>query len=206
MAEIIYTHALTTVARIKDRVTITASSHDAELIRIINGITDFIELYCARRFKSTAYTNEVYSVRSNMLKSLRLKNSPVTALTTLEYSVGTPSNKSWTAYIADDYELHEDGKSGLVRVYGIMPQGVNTMRATYTAGYLIDWSNYGTSSHTLPADLTEVAERMVVKAFKMRENAKTTEAFDGASVTWDSYLSKDDKIILSKYKRLPEFY
>lgn len=206
MAETIYTHALTTVARVKNRLTISASTHDAELLRIINGITDFIESYCARRFKSTTYTNEVYSIHSSSKKSLKLKNNPVTVLTSLEYSVGTPSNKSWTAYIADDYELHEDGKSGLVRVYGIMPQGTNTIRATYTAGYLIDWNNYGTSSHTLPADLTEVAERMVVKAFKMRENAKTNEAFDGASVTWDAYLSKDDKVMLAKYKRLPEFY
>lgn len=207
MAETIYTYALTTVARLKARLGITVSTHDANFLRYANALTDFIEMHCNRRFKSTTYTSEVYSARAHNARYVLLKQAPVTSLSVLQYSNGTPSAKGWTSYGADDYELCEDGKTGLVRVYGAIPYGTNKIRATYVAGYLIDFANAGTATHTLPADLTDVAERMIAKVFKRRENeGKESESFDGGNVVWEKYLSDDDKVILAKYKRVPQFY
>ena len=208
MAESLLSYALTTVQRLKDRLVISGSTHDTQLQRLANGITDFIESYCNRRFLRTTYTQEVYSIHAKNARFLILRNAPVASISAFQYSIGTPSNKSWTDYSADDYELVENGKSGLIRCYATLPYGTNTVRVTYAAGYLINFGNAGdNSTHTLPADLTEVAERMIVRAFKRRDNeGKDTESFDGGSVTWSKYLTDDDKVILAKYERLPEFY
>lgn len=207
MAETAYTKALTTKARIKSLLTISVTTFDTVLDRLINSATDHIESVTSRKFLSATYTNEVYSVHTDNYDYLMLKNAPVSALTTLEYSAGTPSNKNWTEYNDDDFELGEDGKSGLVRVYGGLVKGTNTVRATYTAGYLINWANAGDqSTHTLPADLTALCERMVIRMFKRREaEGKSSESFDGASVTWDTKLTEEDKAVINKYTRLPVF-
>lgn len=201
MAEIIYTHALTTVARIKDQLAITVSGHDTVLMRMINEMTDFIEGKCNRRFKSTTYTNEVYSSIGG--NSLMLKQYPVTDLSAFEYAVGYPTAKAWTSFLGTEYELSEDGKSGIINAYGNFPSGSNIMRATYTAGYLIDWANFGSATHTLPADLTGLCERLVIRRFKKKEaEGKSSESFEGSSVSWDTKLNEEDTFIINKYKRL----
>jgi hypothetical protein len=206
MAAQLYTKALTTQSRVKARLGITVSTFDTVFISLINSLTDWIEGECNRQFLSQTYTNQVYSVEERGMKFLSLEQSPVTTLTSLEYRAGTPSSPSWTAFIADQYELVGSGKSGMIRVYGDLPHGTNAVRATYVAGYLFDFTNYGSATHTLPADLTELCERMVVKAFKQRDSkGKTTESFEGATVTWSTVLDEDEKSILARYKRLPAF-
>lgn len=201
MAEQIYTHALTTVARVKDQLSITVSGHDSVLTRMINEATDLIETMCDRRFKSTTYVNEVYSHQGGPY--LVLKQAPVTALTTFEYAAGYPSNKAWTSFLATEYELSGDGQSGIIDGQAGFPKGSNIMRVSYTAGYLIDWGNAGAATHTLPADLSGLCERLVIRRFKKREaEGKSSESFDGASVTWDTKLNNEDMAIINKYKRL----
>lgn len=207
MAETAYTHALTTKARVKDLIGISNTNFDSVFDRLINSVTDFIEGYCSRRFKETTYTNEVYSIENHNEEYLILKQSPVTSLTKLEYSVGLPSSKGWTEYAADDYEVMNDGKNGMIRVHGGLYKGTNTARATYVAGYKINWTNAGDSStHTLPADLTSIAERMVIKLFKRREaEGKDSEGFNGSTVSWLKTLLDEDKAVLNRYTRLPYF-
>lgn len=206
MAEIIYTRALTTLTRVKNRLGITTNSHDTELNRLINAATDWIETYCNRKFVTQTYTQQVYKVDQSGEKYLFLKNYPVTALSTLEYSAGTPSNKNWTEFLDDDWELEGGGESGIVRIYGGIPRGPASVRATYTAGYTIDWSNAGNSTHTLPADLTDLCERMVTRLFKKRElEGRSQEAFEGATITWESVLNEIDRTTLDRYKRLTLF-
>ncbi len=208
MAEQAYSYALTTKDRVKDKLGITVSSFDTQLNRLINAATDRIEGLCgSRRFKSTTYTQEVYSGVARNMRHLMLKQAPVTALSALQYRAGTPSNPSWTDFIADQYELLEDGASAIVRIYGDAVYGTNSMRATYTAGYLIDWANFGDpTKHNLPADLSELADRMVIKAWRRRESiGKTTEGFQGATVTWATDLDAEDKAVIELYKRGPAF-
>ena len=208
MAEQAYAYAPTTKDRIKDKLGITVSSFDAQINRLINAATDRIEGSCGgRRFKSTTYTQEVYSAVTRNMKYLMLKQAPVTSLSALQYRAGVPSNPCWTDFITDQFELLENGASGIVRIYGNAVFGTNSMRATYVAGYLIDWTNFGDpTKHNLPADLSELADRLVIKAWRRRESiGKTTESFNGATVTWASKLDEEDQAVIDLYKRGPAF-
>lgn len=204
MAETIISYALTTRQRVKDRLSITATSFDTLIDRLISAVTDFIEGECNRRFKETTYSNEIYSVYGANPQYVFLRQAPVSALTSFQYAAGTPSNKSWTNFVADDYELLEDGKSGIIRVYGGIPRGVNTIRATYTAGYKIDFPNAGSATHTLPFDLSDLCERLTIKFMKKREaEGRQTETYEGGNVTWKELLDESDKAVLNRYRRLP---
>ncbi len=210
MAEQVYTYALTTLQRVKDRMKITSTDGDSVLQRLINSATDYIESNCGRRFMRSTYMNELHSLRGNGEEYLTLRQWPVTALSAFEYRAGSPSNPSWTAFLPDQFELVEDGASGLVRVYGALGpffySGTNAIRATYTAGYLFDWSNFGSATHTLPADLTDLCERMVVRWWKKREHeGKRSEGIKDSSVTWSDLIEPQDADVIARYSRLPEF-
>lgn len=200
-------YALTTKTRVKDRLTITGTNFDALLDRLISATTDFIEGECGgRRFKKTTYTSEIYSVHARKQEYILLKQAPVSVLTSAQYRAGTPSTPNWTNFIADEFELLEDGKSGLVRIYGGAPYGVNAVRFTYDAGYLIDFASEVPPNHTLPQDLTDLCERLVIKLFKKRESeGKQSEGFEGGSVTWKELLDESDQAIIARYRRLPAF-
>lgn len=206
-SELITTRALTNLDRMKARLTITTAEFDPLLERLIMGVTDHLESLCNRKFGTATYTNEVYSVYNAGQEMFALNNIPVTALTTLSYRAGTPSTPSWTAFTADQFELVSDGKNGLVRIYGGVPRGVNALRATYTAGYKIDFTDpTDTTKHTLPFDLTDLAERLVTKRFKRREaEGKGVDTFNGATVTWEDFLMASDKEIINRYTRVPAF-
>lgn len=202
----ILTYALTTLARVKTRLSITGTGNDALLTELISAATDFIQGECNRFFKETVYANEIYSVYGADPKHVFLKQAPVSALTSAQYRAGLPSTPNWTNFIADDYELLEDGKSGIIRVYSL-PRGANVARFTYTAGYKIDFASIGNSAlHTLPVDLSDLCERLAVKLFKRRESeGKQSEAFEGGNVTWQGLLNEEDKLTINRYKRPAPF-
>lgn len=207
MAEKVVGYALTTKNRIKDRLQLTTAQHDVLFDRLISAITDYIEAECNRRFKQQAYANEVYSVYGAPQDYILLKQAPVLTLSAAQYRAGTPSNPNWTNFIADQFELLEDGKSGIVKIYGSAPKGANILRFTYTAGYLIDFDNVGdTTKHTLPLDLTDLAERLAIKLFKKRDaEGKASESYQGGSVTWNELLDDVDKQMIARYRRLAPF-
>ncbi len=207
MAEIIYPFSLTTLARVKARLSMTTTGWDAVLIRLINAATDYIQGECCRQFLQATYTNEVHSIYGIGQRYLLLKQSPVVSISSLQYRVGLKTNPSWTDFIADDWELLEDGQSGMIRIYGPILRGTNVIRVTYLAGYLIDWANAGdTTKHTLPADLTDFCERLVTRWFKRREaEGKEQESFNGSTVKWKEELTVEDKQTIAGYKRLPVF-
>lgn len=204
MAETVVTYALTTKARVKDRLGITVTGFDTLFDRLISAATDFIETSCSRRFLETIYSNEVYSLYGQPY--VLLNQSPVTALTKLEYRAGTPASPNWTSFIADQYELLESGKSGIVRIYGNTVEGNNVIRVSYTAGYKIDWANAGNATHTLPFDLSDLCERLAVRWFKRRElGGKSSEALQGGSINWKDGLDAEDLQTINKYTRIPRF-
>lgn len=209
MAEQVIDYALTTRNRVKDRMSITAAGFDTLFDRLVSGVTDFIESQCGRRFKETAYSGEVYSIYNDGQKHLLLKQFPVSVLSSIQYAAGIPGNKVWTNYGASDYELVMDGKdgvtseSGLVRFYGFLPKGTNTIKVAYTAGYKIDFSNAGNSTHTLPFDISDLAERLIVRWFKRREaEGKSSEGTGDARVDWAKELSAEDLLTIDRYKRV----
>ncbi len=210
MAESIVPYALTTRQRIKDRLTITSANFDVLIDRLISASTDLIESLANRRFKKTTYSNELYSVKGASPQYIFLKQIPVANVSLLQYRAGTPSNPNWTALSPDYYELLEDGSSGIIRVYGGLFTGfyssINQIRVTYDAGYLIDFANAGTATHTLPFDLSDLCERLAVKLFKKRESeGRQSESFEGGAVQWRELMDEADKLMISKYRRDPLF-
>ncbi len=201
-------YALTTLGRVKDRLGITSNGADAVLERLIASATAYIETVCNRRFKSTAYSNELYSVSGAGVGSILLKQAPVTALTSVYYRTGTVSSPVWTAYTADDYELLGDGKSGIVVFYGTPVSGSNNIRVTYTAGYLFDFTApTDTTKHTLPFEVTDLAERLVSKLWKRRESeGKLSEGYQSGQVQWAEIVDSFDRTILAAHQRVPAFY
>lgn len=202
------TYALTTLARVKDRLGITSNGADVVLERIIASATDYIEAHCNRRFKRTSYTNELHMITGVNVDSLHLRHAPVTTIASVQYRTGLVSNPTWTSYTTDDYELLGDGKSGIVVLYGTPVSGANNIRVSYTAGYLIDFANpTDTTKHTLPYDLTDLCERLVVKIWRRRESeGKTSEVYQNGQVTWGEIVDKYDRDVISTYQRVPQFF
>lgn len=205
MPDTIYPHALTTLARVKDRLRIDRDEFDLVLQRLINAATDTIEgpNGCSRRFKETTYSNQLINVKAAAATRIILPHAPVTALTSLQYRQGSVATPTWTSYTSNDYELEGDGSSGIIQMYATPPQGPNLLRATYTAGYKIAWGSAGdTATHTLPADITDLCEQLVAKAYKRRDYpGRTTESTNGSSVTYTMELDKEQKQTLARYAR-----
>ncbi len=133
----------------------------------------------------------------------------VSGLVTFAWRAGTPSNPSWTPFITDQFEVVEDGKAGIIRIYGVFPRLYNNMiRVTYWSGFLIDWINAGNgTTHTLPADLSDTAENLVVRVFKRRILAgKTAEALEGATTSWDREIDQTDKDVIGHYRQMPSIF
>lgn len=198
-------YALTTKERVKQKISIATSVSNDELIdRLISGVTDFIECYCNRRFKQQVDISEIQSAEADSQKFFFLKQAPASSLTAY-YNSGTVASPTWTAYPAEDYQLDEDGKSGIVRIYGGVGKGTNVVKFVYTAGYLIDFDNeFNSSMHTLPFDISELADRLVIRWYKKREAAgKASESYEGGSVNWRDALDEDDRMTLDSYRRVP---
>jgi len=204
MAETIYSYALTTVARVKNRANITSSASDTEIARLINSATDVIENYCKRRFAQATYTNEIYSVYSYRQKFVILKNAPAASISSFQYRAGTPSTPSWTDFITDQYILENNGNTARIRIYGWAPYETNSVRVTYQGGYAIDWANAGNSSHQLPGDLTDACERLVIRMLHRREQdaIKETSSERNKVVYKDEMFDDELKGQVGLYKRL----
>jgi hypothetical protein len=285
-AEQVYSFALTTLSRVKDRLGISDESFDPLLTRLISGVTDSIERTCGKsglekspndgHFVQKTYTNEVYSVRGTKQQRLVLRNAPVaysfltgnltnnlttvsncstvaglvvgmpivgvgistgttiaaigsttitlsqvagttqtdvyleaSGLLSFQWRAGTPSNPFWTAFIPDQFEIEEQGASGIIRVYGVMPRLYsNMLRATYVAGYPVDWENAGNgSTHQLPADLTGTCENIVVRLFKRRQlDGKASENIQGATTAWRDKLDSSDQDVITSYTRVGTYF
>jgi hypothetical protein len=202
MSEIV-SYALTTRERVKTRIGFDEKKFDDLLDRLVSAVTDFIESQTNRRFKKTTYTNEVYSIQ-NRQSFLTLKQTPVITLSSFQYSQGLPNNRTWTDVPAADYELDPDTDLSMIRTSFYLTRGISTYRVTYEAGYLIDFDNVNNSSlHTLPADLTDLAERLIIKWYKRREHVgKSSESFQSGTVNWLKEMEDEDKLTIQKYQRL----
>lgn len=200
-------HALTTLARVKNRLGIpdATTTFDTLLERGIMIVTGMIESACSdRRFLNGAHANEVHNVELGQTV-LYLRHWDVTALTLIEYNYGTPGVPAWTTLVADNYALMDEGRNGKIRLYTGF-QGVNAIRVTYTAGYLIDWANEFSATHTLPFEITDLCERLVIAKFNKRtDEGKAIQSSQEMSITWNKEdFSATDLDMLRPYQR-PRF-
>lgn len=286
--EKVYPYALTTLARVKDRLGITINDNDAALTRVINSATDLIERECGRtglesypndgHFTQKTYTNEVYTASGKKQVHLVLRNAPVTyllvtgnltqgsasvtvspytgivanmplyniqglfpqgtyvssvgssgaltmsssasvsmtgaqfeisGLISFQWRSGTPSNPNWTPFLVDQFELDQQGRAGIIRVYGAIPGLYNNMlRATYVAGFPVDWQNAGNgTTHQLPADLSNTCENVVERIYKRFKLAgKASETIQGATIAYRNDLDMMDLDTLARYKRVGNIF
>lgn len=219
-AELVYPFALTTLARVKDRLTLTNTDFDTKLVRMINAATEYIQNACGgRQFMQATYTNEVYSPGNSGEDTLLLRQTPVFSISSLQYRAGTPSAPSWTSFLVDQYELINPRPmpgntgnmwypEGMVRIYGSMSSSfANQVRVSYLAGYLIDWANVGDmTKHNLPADLSDLCENLVVRRFKRRELAgMQSQGLESANTSWRNNLDQDDLDVIDFYSSTPIF-
>lgn len=203
-------YALTSESRVKARLGITVAGFDTLIKRLMYAVTDFIEKEVGgRRFKETSYTQQVYdgsriNDEDNVVDFLVLKNSPVSTISIFEYRTGSRSLPAWVAFLTDDYEPRLS--EGILRVWGGVPRGTQNIRISYTAGYKIDFANeFDDALHTLPYELSDLCERLVVKRFKKREKEGVSrENFSETSLDWKELLEDQDKATLAQYLR-PQF-
>lgn len=129
------TQAITSKARVKDRLGITSTAFDTVLDRLILATTARIEAMCNRKFMQATYTNELYdgaSISGARGSILIVKNAPILSISSVQYKTGLNSNPTWYSYDADDYDV--DLTAGLL-YFGRLPAGRQNIRLTYTAGY-----------------------------------------------------------------------
>ena len=196
--------ALTTLAKVKTYLGIDSAdtSKDNLLIDLINQASGYIETYTGRTFMSQTYTNVIKDSRGG--NYLFLNHTPVTAFTLLEYRSGTVDNPVWVTYASNTYLPYL--AEGYLYFYGRLPKIHQGFRCTYTAGYLIDWANETTATHTLPFDLTKVCTEIVATDYNMRQ-AQGIEAMstEGQSLTFSTkarQVTSDQKNILEAYQTL----
>lgn len=196
------TFDLTTKARVKSRLNIATgtTTWDDLLDELIHAASHYIKGEIGRPILSATYTNELYEVEPGQ-RLLTIRKYPITAISSVQYRAGTPASPSWTDMPTDGYELVDDGEFGVLRLY-IALSDVNALRITYTAGYTINFSTE--ASHTLPYEISDLCERLVVWAFKKREaEGKSQEAASaGGTTSWRDKISDDDKRILHRYNRM----
>lgn len=128
--------ALTTRARVKERLSIDSASFDDLIDRLIVATTKRMSQMCNRRFLQATYTNELYDgsdIYGARIKTLLLKNAPVHSITSIEYKTGLNSNPTWYAYDEDDYETNLP--LGVLDWKGALPFGKQNVRITYNAGW-----------------------------------------------------------------------
>ncbi|MER0170354.1 MAG: hypothetical protein DU489_07070 [Nitrosomonas sp.] len=139
-------NALTTKARVKDRLKITTTNFDDLIDNLIVSITARMEAMTNRQFTLATYTEEIHD-GSDFYGSLRgmliTKNAPVGNVSLIEYKAGSNTTPNWTTIDPDDYDVDYD--AGLIHFAYGLPRGKRNIRITYTAGW--DGYDVGLSSY-----------------------------------------------------------
>lgn len=129
-------NALTTKARIKERLSITETGFDDLFDRLIVSVTKRIETMCNRQFNIATYTNEIHD-GSDIFGSYRgiliTKNAPIGTVTRIQYKSGTNENPNWTDFDTNRYDVDYD--AGLIYFDAALPRGKRNIRITYSAGW-----------------------------------------------------------------------
>lgn len=194
--------ALTTIYKVKryGGINLSDTSSDDLINELITEVTAYIKSYCGgREFLSKSYT-EVYDTKHGRHK-IFLRQMPVTAVDSVKYRSGTPTAPVWVTFDANGYLTYL--KQGYIHFYGALPEAPQGMQVTYTAGYLINFSEEADTAHTLPADITIAANEIIVTILNTsKAGGITNETTEGQSVTYDfkKGLTDTAKNILDAYK------
>lgn len=149
------------------------------------------------------------TLSNNATATTASNNLQANGLTKFQWRAGTPSNPSWMDFLIDQYQVVNDGKAGIIRLYGFVPMTQDNMiRVSYQSGYAVDWTNAGNgTTHQLPADISDTVENLVVRKFKRRILAgKTSEGLEGATTSWNKELDIEDTATIEHYRRMSTIF
>ena len=195
----------TTAEKVKARLSNYQDEWDELVDDVVRQASARIETYCERVFGRATYTQEIYDgVNSNgqPVQRLFLKQFPVVSIATLEYRSSKAATDTWAAYNAYDYDI--DLPAGILTLVGdTFPAGLRNVRITYTAGYLIDFPNEDSATHTLPADITWAATEIALRIFNNRQRAgEASENNGGSTISKLEEVEKDVREVLDKWKKV----
>ena len=196
------TEALTTVARVKSYLGISAATWDTVLELLVNAVSQQIVTYCDRDFVKTAVSNEVYDGHGTNELLLKLFPVDTTETITLQERDSNDNNANWTTVNAQNYFVKANGIVVLPNtVFLDLPQHY---RISYTAGYNFD-NAVTFLSDAGAADLELACWKLIATAFNDRKNSTKikSESLGDYSVTFarDVDLDTEIKQILDNYKR-----
>lgn len=196
------TEALTTVARVKSYLGISAATWDTVLELLVNAVSQQIVTYCDRDFVKTAVSNEVYDGHGTNELLLKLFPVDTTETITLQERDSNDNNANWTTVNAQNYFVKANGIVVLPNtVFLDLPQHY---RISYTAGYNFD-NAVTFLSDAGAADLELACWKLIATAFNDRKNSTKikSESLGDYSVTFarDVDLDPEIKQILDNYKR-----
>jgi hypothetical protein len=192
---------LTSVDKVKEYMGITDATSDTLIGNLVSEVSIYIANFCGgRNFLSQSYT-EVYDTKAGRHK-IFLRQIPVTAITSVKYRGGTPSNPTWLDYHVDGYLTYL--KPGYIHFFSSLPGVAQGMQIVYTAGYIIDFNNYDDiMQHNLPKDITMAANEMVANYMNTRKAAGiSSESTEGQSIQYnmERAMTQNVKTILNSYK------
>jgi len=200
-------YALTTVARAEDFLgTGTLTGTNANVLeRIIDSVTEFVENYCKRRFKQTAYTNELYDGTGS--DTIILQNYPVSSTEsfTLQIRTSSGNENEWESVDSEDYFINFS--AGIVRAaHGLkFLTGTYRYRVSYTAGYGFDNSSTFLAQ-TEAGDVEYVTWKLIAAAWNRRKSEPgiKSESIGDYSVTYmtEAFENEEIKAVLDKYARI----
>lgn len=198
------TYALTTLARVKGSLGILDTSSDSYLTDSINQASAWAQNYCGgRNFMSQSYT-EIYDTRQNsqkiFLRQRPVTNDNISGGMVVNYRSGIPTNPIWVLYDPNSYVVYKP--EGYIHFYGMLPKVHQGLQITYTAGYLIDFTNeYDVTKHTLPEDLTWAVTQLVSREFNMRQaKGLMMMMTEGQRLQFRDTLDPDIQNVLDSYK------
>ena len=213
----VVSYALTTLAAVKEFLSITDSSQDALLESLIDSVTDTIEgMLGGRRIAKETHANELHDGGED---KVFLKNWPIFESPTIvvERRSGTISNPNFVAFTVDEFVVYED--AGYLQFFGRTPgrhlhNNDNTLLATpqLSGGHRNIRVTYDAGFTEIPHDLELLANQLVSSAFNRRTSVGIKkESVEGASVEYfgeqqstqvhTSLLTLEQKGVINKYRR-----
>jgi hypothetical protein len=189
MAVTLVTHALTTLANVKEALGITTDNTDKDdfIKSIINAVTEFIEGWCRRRFLSTTYTDELYDGDDSY--TLFLQHYPIISVTTLH--INDVLQTARTTTLGPGYVVYLN--EGKIEHDMAFSSGRQNVKITYVAG----WA-------AIPNDVEMAARLQVSRVFQLIDKKEldisSRSLADGSIQLMRKEFLPEVEIMLEKYK------
>jgi len=178
------------------------TSNDALLESLIDSVSEWFNSHIGRTLAKTTYTNVYFDGPGK--PTLRLPNGPVSVLTSLY-----EDDDLLAEGIDEDFVLYAGEPPSylarLEKLNGVWLKGPKTVKATLTAGFVVQGVTPGTGETALPNDIRLACAIQVAREWKKTQGSEWGESSrtfpDGSTSRIERGLLKDVEEILAKYRR-----